>query len=267
MLLLSPPRKGGEMKRRAVLLLIAMSAALVVASGVALAVDKTCQPNRKCVGTKRADTLRGTSGPDRIYGLRGSDDLIGLGAGDRLFGGRGNDELWSGDPNDVGNDDGADDKLSGEGGSDVYGFGDGWGHDTIIDERIADNNTNTGNKVTFTSSSNDPGTLIVNLVSSENTPEVSDELTNNTINWDGNVIDNVLNPHTSNDSITGNNRANNIISIASFDNDTVSSAGGDDFINVQDGPGADNVNCGEGNDTVVFDDPGDIVLNCEIQNP
>lgn len=177
-----------------------------------------------------------------------------------MFGDGGNDELWGGDGTT--NDDGADDKLSGGGGSDSYRFGDGWGHDTIIDERIPDNNPNTGNEVNFTSTSNSP--LTVNLISLEATPEVSEGT--NTINWDGNIIDNVYNPHTSSDTITGNNRANEIISIASFDNDTVSSAGGDDFINVQDGPGIDNVDCGEGNDTVIRD-PGDIVNNCEIENP
>lgn len=252
--------------RRIFTILATIVAVLVLISGIALAVTKTCHPNRKCVGTEKSDPLFGTSGPDRIYGLKGSDSLVGLGAGDKLFGGGGNDKLWGGDPNDVANDDGANDKLSGGGGSDDYGFGDGWGHDTIIDKSIPDDDPFTGNRVNFTSTSASPGTVIVNLVSDSGPlPEVSDELGNNTINWDGNVVDRVNNGHTSNDTITGNNRANEIVS--QNGNDTVSGGGGDDNINVQDGFGGDRVDCGEGNDTVFFD-PGDTpILNCKIQNP
>jgi hypothetical protein len=74
------------MKSRAILLLSVMEAVLVLASGIALAANRNCQPNRKCVGTRRLDTLFGTSTADRIYGLERDDDLIGFGAGDRLFG-------------------------------------------------------------------------------------------------------------------------------------------------------------------------------------
>ena len=255
------------MKNRAILLLSVMGAVLVLASGIALAANRNCQPNRKCVGTRRSDTLLGTSTADRIYGLERDDDLIGFGAGDRLFGDGGNDQLWGGDSNDVTNDDGADDKLSGGGGSDEYKFGDGWGDDTIIDKAVADNNINTGNKVIFTSSSETPGTLTINLVSDSGPlPEVTDELGSNTINWSGNVIDNVRNSHLTHDSITGNDRANAIIS--QNGNDNVYGAAGDDNINVLDGNvgGSDRVECGAGTDTVAFD-PGDTVIDCEIENP
>ncbi len=229
------------MRRQTILLMAVMGAALLLASGVALAKTIDCQSNRKCVGTRRPDTLFGTSDPDSIFGLERSDTPVGFGAADRLSGGSGNDQLWESDSNDVSNGDGADDKLSGGGGSDDYKFDDGWGDDTRIDKAIADNNTDTGNVVTFTSTSTTPGTLTINLVSDSGPlPEVSDA-TGDTINWNGNVIDNVFDGHQSNDSITGNDRANEIISVASFDNDTISSAGGDDTINVQDGPGSDRV--------------------------
>jgi hypothetical protein len=74
----------------------------------------------------------------------------------------GNDYLSGGGATTA--DDGASDRLSGGGGSNTYRFGDGWGQDTIIDKQIPDNSTNTGNQVTFTSSSSTPGTLIINLV-------------------------------------------------------------------------------------------------------
>jgi Ca2+-binding RTX toxin-like protein len=255
------------MKSRAIPLLAVMGTALVLSSGVALAVDRNCEPDRKCVGTRKSDTLFGTSTADRIYGLERGDSLIGFGAADRLFVGSGNDELWESDSNDVANGDGADDKLGGGGGSDDYIFADGWGHDTVVDKQIPDNNADTGNQVTFSSSSNNPGTMTINLVSDSGPlPEVTDELGNNTIDWSGNVVDNILNAHTTHDLITGNNRANNITS--QNGNDIVHGAGGDDVVNVLDGNvgGIDRVECGEGTDTV-NSDPGDELLDCEIQNP
>lgn len=61
---------------------------LMVLVGVALARDLQCKPNRKCEGTKRSDTLTGTSGPDRMYGF-GRDDRL-FGGSDLLEGGSGN---------------------------------------------------------------------------------------------------------------------------------------------------------------------------------
>ena len=65
--------KEGTM-RRMVLLLTVMAAALVLASGVALAVNKV-----------------GTSGPDTLRGTNGNDNLLGLGANDVLFAFEGRD--------------------------------------------------------------------------------------------------------------------------------------------------------------------------------
>jgi Ca2+-binding RTX toxin-like protein len=54
--------------RRLVLLLTAMALTLVLASGVALAVNK--------VGTNGPDTLRGTNGADNLLGRGGKDILL-----------------------------------------------------------------------------------------------------------------------------------------------------------------------------------------------
>jgi Ca2+-binding RTX toxin-like protein len=59
------------MTRRTILLLFAMIATLLLASGVALAVNK--------VGTNGPDTLRGTNRDDNLLGKGGQDDLFGLG--------------------------------------------------------------------------------------------------------------------------------------------------------------------------------------------
>jgi len=104
------------MRRRALLLLSVIVAALVVASGTALAVNKTCPPGsteqNPCLGTKKTkkasgnDTLRGTSGPDYIKALSGND---------KITAGAGNDT------------------TDGGGGNDTYYYGNGWGIDTLID--------------------------------------------------------------------------------------------------------------------------------------
>ena len=55
--------------RRIALLLMVMASTLLVASGVAWAVTKTCPPApKKCLGTKGADVLRSTSRNNYMYG-------------------------------------------------------------------------------------------------------------------------------------------------------------------------------------------------------
>ena len=74
--------------RRVVLVLAAMALALLLASGVALAVTK--------VGTPRDDTISGTNGPDQIDGRAGDDDIFSRGGRDTLYGGKGDDRLVGG---------------------------------------------------------------------------------------------------------------------------------------------------------------------------
>ena len=74
--------------RRLVLLLAAMALALVVASGVALAVNK--------IGTNGPDTLRGTNGDDNLVGRGGNDQLFSLAGDDTLLGGPGKDVVFGG---------------------------------------------------------------------------------------------------------------------------------------------------------------------------
>src|SRR5918997_2296093 len=250
----------GRRKMRSVTLLVAaVGVAMLLASGVAFAVVKDCQPDIKCVGTPKTDVLTGTSGSDRIYGLAKGDTLYGLGGGDKLVGGGGADDLRGGYvPNTTATDDGADDKLRGSGGSDTYIFANGWGADTVIDKPILDESLTTGNWVLFFITT--PGNMDIRLESDSGTrPEVSNGT--NTINWDGNVIDNVkVSLGSSNDTITGNSRANVIVTNFGGGNDNISGRGGDDRIAVNDGAGNDTVDCGDGNDKVSFD-TGDRVSN------
>ena len=87
--------------KRTLLLLTAMLAALVLASGVALAVNKVCPSGtteqNPCLGTNKTkrtlgkDTLIGTSGPDYIKALSGNDQISGGAGNDTTDGGGGND--------------------------------------------------------------------------------------------------------------------------------------------------------------------------------
>jgi Ca2+-binding RTX toxin-like protein len=72
--------------RRLVFLLTAMALTLVLASGVALAVNK--------IGTNGPNTLRGTNKADNLLGKGGNDALYGLGRRDNLLGGKGKDCIF-----------------------------------------------------------------------------------------------------------------------------------------------------------------------------
>ncbi len=74
--------------RRLVLVLAAMALALLLASGVAFAVNK--------IGTNGPDTLRGTDRADNLSGRGGNDIIVGLGGSDNLLGERGKDVLLGG---------------------------------------------------------------------------------------------------------------------------------------------------------------------------
>ena len=71
--------------RRLILAFAVMAVTLVVAGGVALAVNK--------VGTNGPDTLRGTNGDDTLIGNGGNDKLFSLNGRDNLLGGPGKDCL------------------------------------------------------------------------------------------------------------------------------------------------------------------------------
>ena len=116
--------------RRVVLVLAAMALALLLASGVALAVNK--------VGTNGPDTLRGTNKADNLLGRGGNDILFALAGGDILqvergkdivFGGSTERRLSGGYKNMVGGS-GNDSVIGGRGSDDVLGQE---GNDLVVD--------------------------------------------------------------------------------------------------------------------------------------
>src|SRR5215210_925740 len=116
---LSPPHYRGErFMRRTVLLLAAMAVALLVVSGVALAIVKECP--RDCTGTDNPDRLSGSANPQKMKGLGGNDSISGYRGDDIVDGDGGNDAVYGG----LG-----DDLIYGDAGND-YAEGD-FGHDYI----------------------------------------------------------------------------------------------------------------------------------------
>ena len=105
--------------RLVALVLAAMALALLLASGVALAVNK--------LGTNGPDTLRGTNGDDNLLGKGGDDNLFSLGGSDNLLGGPGKDNVISGNERRSG---GGDKNLLGGPGNDIV-IG-GWDSDNVL---------------------------------------------------------------------------------------------------------------------------------------
>ena len=121
--------------RRTIMLVATMALTLLVASGVALAVNK--------IGTNGPDTLRGTNGADNLLGRGGNDALFGLGGRDNLLGEEGKDWVLGGnerrplggDKNLVGGS-GNDGVLGGEGSDNLLGSS---GNDFVDGGRGPDN--------------------------------------------------------------------------------------------------------------------------------
>jgi serralysin len=245
------------MRRRALLLFVAVTAALMLASGVAMAVTKNCPTYKpatgkgKCIGTKGRDTLRGNNATNYMDGRRGRDTLKGFDSLDFLSGGPGNDTLNGG----------------GSGDSYFYQAGN-WGSDRITDTVISDSDPTVGNLVLF-------GGVFVGLTIDLNSdsgplPEVKETLGTSTINWDGDVI-NLAYGGFGGDAITGNDAVNYIRGSTGADN--IHGEGGNDLIVVSDdSAGGDTVDCGENaggdavnpdNDTVRYNSGDTPPINCE----
>jgi Ca2+-binding RTX toxin-like protein len=252
---------------RAVLLLTAIAAVLMLSSGVALAITKTCEANSDCFGTSDPDTLKGTDdGNDFIYGRGGADTIKGFGeeaALDYLHGQGGPDKIFGGSGPDALVGGAGDDELSGGVDFDYYYFGSGWGDDFISDGAAS------SNLVAFRGgpNANTPVVtedLVVKLVSGDG-PEVKTEGGGSTVEWEGNAI-NQVSGGSGDDRITGNLVANFVN--AGPGADTVFGGGGDDYVRVNDGSSGDVVDCGEDvfgsdRDTVYFDAGDQIADNCE----
>ena len=103
---------GKEKMRRSVLLLITMAAALLLASGVALAatVKGTSGNDDPLEGTEKTDNIlpyngddvvNAYGGDDTVHHSFGNDTIYGGPGNDTLRGGRGGDKIYGGDGADL----------------------------------------------------------------------------------------------------------------------------------------------------------------------
>jgi Ca2+-binding RTX toxin-like protein len=117
------PRKVLGM-RRTVVLMASMALTLLLASGVALAINEIRCRGGECNGTPRNDKMLGTPKRDIMYGFKGDDRLFGRDASDDLYGFGGSDKANGGDGSDkLGGSDGRD-SLDGGMGPDFLNGGD-----------------------------------------------------------------------------------------------------------------------------------------------
>jgi RTX calcium-binding nonapeptide repeat (4 copies) len=232
--------------RQTLLLLITMALAVLLAAGVAYAVEKNCQANTDCFGTNQADTLNGSDGNDFMFGRGGPDLLRGFSGDDEMRGQGGADQLFGASGYDLLNGGGGNDGLSGGGAENDYFFGPNWGIDSITDS------TTSADRIFFRSDI-DGGVIVTdNLIIDLRTGEGPEARTaggTNRINWEDTFNDVISG--NGDDQITGN-AAGNLIT-GSGGADTMVGGGGDDQIGAIDGSTTDTVNCGAGdNDEVRF---------------
>jgi Ca2+-binding RTX toxin-like protein len=97
------------MRRRAILLMATIGAAVLLASGVALAEIVTCDSTPPCYGTPERDDITGTASGETIYMMGGNDRVFAGGGVDTIYGSSGTDELYGEQDKD---------KLYGDGGND-----------------------------------------------------------------------------------------------------------------------------------------------------
>ena len=218
----------------------------MVSSGVALALNEIqCKTDIKCVGTGRVDLMDGTDGFNAMYGLGRNDFLYGYGGNDELNGGRGADLLNGGT---------GDDTLKGGRGGEAYIFDSSWGHDTIMDTAKAATRSTPLKAINMVYFEFEPNSPITNLTIDLNSdsgpvPEMTDGV--NTVNWGGDVIAIVQNTNPGNDTIAGNDQANDIRNVDGLGSDTIGGGGGSDYLlNINEGNVSDTVDGGPGNDFI-----------------
>jgi hypothetical protein len=244
-------REEAQMMRSTMLLLAAMVAAMLLASGVALAatvINCADDPVAPCDGTTGDDEMTGTVGTDHMYAKEGNDTLRGLGRFDDLRGGPGNDN------------------LDGGGGNDQYNIYEGdWGVD-----RISGDSSGTNDWLIFHRSET-AGALAIDLVPSPNRPEVSSGA--NRINIAPNVVIEWVQGGLDSDTIKGNS-ADNYLQGRDL-NDRLTGRGGNDtlygdtavFLDegndiLNGGPGRDVLNGGPGNDSFFAQDGEEDEIIC-----
>ncbi len=84
--------------KRAMMMAFTAALAMMLSAGAAMAVNTiNCEGSGKtCLGTERADLMKGTGGIDAMYARDKADTLKGFDEGDALLGQQGDDTLLGG---------------------------------------------------------------------------------------------------------------------------------------------------------------------------
>jgi Ca2+-binding RTX toxin-like protein len=222
--------------RRTLLLLSTMMLALLLACGVALAANITCQGG-SCVGTEENDRITGSllddqiqalggrdhvqarPGDDEVYGDAGGDDITGGVGGDYLVGGRGPDEIGGGPGTPEGDP--------------IFGFACTVGLAYIAGEQ--------------------------HLWGGD--PDFSRRADGNDILAAGRDNDFLMGGGGRND-FSGNG-GDDCLYLNGEENERVSGGDGDDIVHTTD-LNADDIFCGAGNDTVAADAEDRVAADCEV---
>ena len=209
---------------RAMMATLIAALAIILSAGAALALNAIdCEGGGvRCVGTDRADLMRGSNDLDAMYGRDGGDTLKGRGEGDALLGHKGNDVLVGGARQDLLIGGLGDDTLRGGDALDIYYVErPDWGQDAIRD-------ASPRNIVRLPDGEDFAGAITTNMMSDSGPmPEVSNAQEGSTVNWKGGIIHIVIGS-TGDDRIMGNDAANDIFDGEGLDTDrdTISAAGG-----------------------------------------
>lgn len=218
-------------RKSAVLLAIVTVVTALAASGVAWAVTRDCDddPDVKCKGTSQADVLNGGEGRDLIKASSGADRLYGNGGDDALIGGTGADLMVGGDGDDRGTT-----VAYYNSGSDRFYGGDG---SDLIDDGIGRNRL-------YGQADDDElyGSGLIDGGPGDDTIEIAFEFSSPGEPDQGTAIGG-----PGRDTLRSSERS-------------------DDTFRARDGE-ADDVTCGDGRDTVYFDEGLDTVdpVTCEVR--
>jgi Ca2+-binding RTX toxin-like protein len=230
--------------RRAILLLTLIPVTVLLAAGVALAAVITCPtgPGGECQGTDEADKITGSQGADEIDALGGNDNVLGRSSGDFIYGQVGNDRLsGDGGPDEIYGGPGDDIDLDGDARIDkIYGEE---GNDLELDG-------DKGNDELYGGPGDDGG------------PPTSENIQRHGLRGEGGA-----------NLVYGGDGADTINAQWAADRggaqEQIFGGTEDDTIAAEDGV-KDVIDCGEGLDTVIFDEGLDTLVDpaaCENQRP
>jgi Ca2+-binding RTX toxin-like protein len=256
-------------------------------------------------GGRENDILQGGAGNDTLRGGSYDDHLFGDVGDDTLFGGSGNDKLSGADGNDKADGGTGDDSVHGGPGNDYLDGGPGDDHvfgeegdDTIVDSTFGNdrrliggpgNDTIKGGRGSDLIKGGDGNDQLFGESGTENvTGGDGDDLIDGGAARDilaGNNGSDVIHGDSGDDTLEGGNGADQVdggsgpdevfgddgadLLVGGPDPDTIDAGAGDDTIRAAD-DSRDEVDCGEGNDTVYVEATApmrDALLNCETVTP